>query len=54
MEAKTKKTGFGDPELDDLLESLHESLRKNKDYKKESAVELIKRLRRETTHHSGV
>jgi|GEM_PF-1828743 len=46
METKTKKTGFGDPELDELLESLHESIRR-KGYKKEGSVELIKRLRRE-------
>jgi Sec-independent protein translocase protein TatA len=54
MESKTVKTEFGDSKLDALLESLHESIRNNKNYRKESTVELIKRLRRETTHHSGV
>ncbi len=49
-----KKTGFGDPELDDLLESLHKSIRENPNWKKEGSVELIKRLRRETTGHLGI
>ncbi len=48
-----KKTGFGDPKLDDLLESIHKSIKQD-EYKDESAVELIKRMRRETTHRAGV
>jgi len=53
MEAKTKKTGFGDPELDGLLESIHKSIKQD-EYKDESAVELIRRVRRETTIRAGV
>ena len=49
-----KKTGFGDPELDDLLEKLHKSLREDPNWKKESSVEVIKRLRREATIHPDV
>ncbi len=47
-----KKFRFGDPELDGLLESLHKSIKKNK-YEDESAVDLLKRMRRETTHCAG-
>ena len=49
---ESKKTGFGDPELDELLESIHKSIKQD-EYKDESAVELIKRVRRETTTRSG-
>ena len=51
---KSKTSGFGDSELDDLLESVHKRIRENPNWKQESAVELVKRLRRETTAHSGV
>ena len=51
---KEKKRGFGDPELDELLESIHRRIRENPNWKREGAVELIKRLRRETTIHPGV
>ena len=44
---ESKKGGFGDPELDDLLESIHKSIRENPNWKREGSVELIKRLRRE-------
>ncbi len=53
IEMKNKSAGFGDPELDDLLASIHKSIRENPKWKKESAVELVKRLRRETTHCVG-
>ncbi len=50
----SEKTGFGDSELDDLLESIHKRIRENPNWKRESGLELIKRLRRETTLHQGV
>ena len=43
----SKKGGFGDPELDDLLASFHKSTRQDPDWKQEGGLELIKRLRRE-------
>jgi hypothetical protein len=51
---ESKKGGFGDPELDNLLESIHKRIRENPNWKQESGLELIKRLRRESTTHSGV
>ena len=51
MDSNTKKTGFGDPELDDLLEGIHRRIRENPNWERESGLELIKRLRRETTVH---
>ena len=44
---KSKKGGFGDPELDEPLASLRKSIRENPNWKQESGLELIKRLRRE-------
>jgi hypothetical protein len=52
MEMETKKTGFGDPKLDRLLKSIHKSIKQD-EYKDESALELIRRVRRETTIRSG-
>jgi len=49
-----KKTGFDDPVLNELLESLHKSIRENPNWKKEGSVELIKRLRRETAIRQDV
>ena len=45
MEMKEKKGGSGDPELDELLEGIHWRIRENLNWKRESSVELIKRLR---------
>ena len=50
---ESKKGGFGDPELDRLLESIHKRIKQD-EYKDESAVELIRRMRRETTVRAGV
>ena len=52
METKDKKFRFGDPEPDELLESIHKRIKQD-EYKDESAVELLRRMRRETTIHSG-
>lgn len=50
----SKKGGFGDPELDGLLESIHRRIRENPNWERESGLELIKRLRRESTVRTGV
>ncbi len=47
-----KKFRFGDPELDGLLESIHKRIKQD-EYKDEGAVDLLKRMRRETTIHPG-
>jgi len=48
-----KKYRFNDPELHELAESIYKRIKKD-EYQNESAVELIKRVRREITNPQGV
>ncbi len=48
-----KKFRFNDPELHELAECLYKRIKKD-EYQNESAVELIKRVRREITSQQGV
>ncbi len=49
-----KKTGFDDPELNELLESIHKIIREHTNWKEENVVATLKQLRKESTIRQDV